>query len=685
VLHQGQAIEMARLHQVGLFQAECPGMVLHDYRLRYELEDGQVIETDDPYRFPSLLSDFDRHLLGEGRHYRNYERLGAHRRQCLDREGVCFTVWAPNAYRVSVVGNFNHWDGRQHPMRCHPGIGVWEIFIPDLSLGEPYKFEILTKNGVLLPLRTDPYGFQFEVRPNTAAIVSDISGFAWNDEDWLRQRPQRQRPDAPLYVYEVHLGSWIRNPSEPDRLLNYRDIAVRLVDYVKEMGFTHIQLMPVSEHPFDGSWGYQCLGYFAPTSRHGSPHDFMWFVDHCHQQGIGVLLDWVPAHFPRDAHGLRLFDGTACYEHADPRQGEHPEWGTMIFNFGRNEVANFLIGSALFWLEHYHIDGLRVDAVASMLYLDYGRKEGEWIPNQYGGNHNLVAAEFIKTCNDTIHERFPDVLMMAEESTSWAKVSRPTAEGGLGFTHKWNMGWMNDTLRYMHRDPIYRKHHQNDLTFSLIYAFNENFVLPLSHDEVVHGKGALLDKMPGDTWQRFANLRLLFGYMYSHPGKKLLFMGGEFGQWQEWRYFQSLDWHLLEQPAHQGIKRLVRDLNLLGRAEPALHRQDFHWDGFEWVDFQDHDACVISFLRKSKHDESSVLVVCHFTPAARDEYVVGVPCPGFYEEVLNTDDVVYGGSGIRNLPGIEAKYEPHTVQQRDYSITIRLPPLGVAIFRVPKS
>lgn len=680
VLMDGEVRAMNRLDAEGFFEAWIPGGRLSfSYRLRLRSDENQLFEIADPYAYRSVLGDVDLHLFGEGTHYKNYERLGGHVRELNGVRGVSFAVWAPNAMRVSVVGDFNFWDGRRHVMRLHPGVGIWDIFIPEIGEGVKYKYEILGPDGTLLPLKTDPYGFYYEVRPKTASIVYDINRYEWKDADWMRDRAKSNALDAPISVYEVHLGSWIRDPADNERLIGYQELAEKLVRYVTEMGFTHVELLPVTEHPFDGSWGYQTLGYFAPTSRHGTPEDFMAFVDYFHRNGIGVIVDWVPAHFPRDDHGLRLFDGTALYEHADPRQGEHPEWGTLVFNYGRNEVANFLLGNALFWFEKYHIDGIRVDAVASMLYLDYGRNHGEWIPNRYGGHENLEAIDFLKRLNELIHQEHPGVLTIAEESTAWGGVSRPTYLGGLGFSLKWNMGWMNDTLRYMHKDPIHRKYHQNDLTFSLVYAFTENFILPLSHDEVVHGKGSLLDKMPGDYRQHFANLRLLFGYMYGHPGKKLLFMGGEFGQWVEWRSYQSLDWHLLEYEPHRGMQQFVRDLNRLLVAEPALHKIDFEYTGFEWIDFHDSESSIIAFLRKGPEEGSELLFACNFTPVARERYRVGVPREGFYRELINSDSQVYGGNNVGNSGGVWA--QKRTSHDQPFSLEITLPPLGVIVLK----
>jgi 1,4-alpha-glucan branching enzyme len=572
----GDPRRMERLHAAGLFEAVFPDhSEAFSYRLEVTAGDG-VTEIDDPYRFPSTLSDYDRHLFAEGTHYGASDKLGAHPREMEGMPGVVFAVWAPNAQRVSVVGDFNRWDGRRHPMRLHPRNGIWEIFIPGLAEGARYKFEILAHSGELRPLKADPYAFAFEVEtPRTAAVVCTLERYQWGDDAWMAERARRNPLERPLAIYEVHLGSWMRAPGDGSRVLTYVELAEKLGAYVADIGFTHVEFLPVTEHPFYGSWGYQTIGYFAPTRRYGSPEDFMHLVDRLHQQGIGVILDWVPAHFPKDPHGLGFFDGTHLYEHADARRGEHPEWGTFIFNYGRHEVANYLIGNALFWFERYHVDGLRVDAVASMLYLDYSRRPGEWIPNEFGGRENLAAMEFLRQMNAAVYRHYPGVMMAAEESTAWPMVSRPTYLGGLGFGFKWNMGWMHDVLDYMQHDPIHRKHHHAQLTFGLLYAWSENFVLPLSHDEVVHGKGSLLQKMPGDEWQRFANLRALYGFLYGHPGAKLLFMGSEFGQAREWNHDQSLDWHLLEiGPYHRGMQRLVRDLNWLFQREPALHEAD---------------------------------------------------------------------------------------------------------------
>ena len=672
--------ELVRIHPDGFFELVFPSeSAVFGYRLRVKDHEGYEWDFEDAYRFPPVLSDFDLHLMGEGTHYKKYERMGAHLKEVEGVRGVAFALWAPNAKRVSVVGNFNKWDGRRHPMRVRGGSGIWELFIPGLAEGETYKYEIKSHYNEFVGLKADPYAFSSEVRPKTASLVADINRYQWHDEEWMANRPTRQGLSTPISIYEAHLGSWRRMPEEGNRMLTYRELAHQLVEYVRQAGFTHIELLPVMEHPLDESWGYQVTGYFAPTSRHGTPEDFMYFVDYCHQNGIGVILDWVPAHFPTDAHGLAYFDGTHLYEHADPRRGEHKDWGTRIFNFGRNEVRNFLWTSALFWLEKYHIDGLRVDAVASMLYLDYSRKAGEWIPNQYGGNEDLDAISFIKRFNELTHERHPGVLTIAEESTAWPGVSRPVYVGGLGFSLKWNMGWMHDTLLYFSKDPIHRKYHHNNLTFSLLYAFNENFALVLSHDEVVHGKKSLLSKMPGDTWQQFANLRSLYAYLYAHPGKKLLFMGGEFGQWIEWNSNASLDWNLLDYEPHRRLKQMMADLNALYRAEPALYEIDFEYPGFDWIDFRDADHSIIAFIRRPKDRSRYLVVICNFTPEPQYHYRVGVPDACFHREALNTDATQYGGSGLTNQPGIQAA--PMPWQSQPCSLELTLPPLGVVILK----
>jgi 1,4-alpha-glucan branching enzyme len=672
---------MTRLHPAGLFEAVF-GERSEPFTYHLEVHDGGTTarRVEDPYRFSSTLSDFDLHLLGEGTHYRAYEKLGAHLVTVDGVSGVRFAVWAPNARRVSVVGDWNGWDGRVHPMRLHPGNGLWEIFIPELGKDVLYKYEILSKTPGPVVLKADPVAFGFELAtPPTASVVTDLH-YAWGDGEWMASRAAKNALDAPIAIYEVHLGSWMRVPEDGNRALTYREAGERLGAYVAEMGYTHVEFLPITEHPFYGSWGYQPIGLYAPTRRYGSPQDFMALVDALHRRGIGVILDWVPAHFPNDPHGLTYFDGTHLYEHEDPRRREHPEWGTRIYNFGRNEVANFLIGSALFWLGTYHIDGLRLDAVASMLYLDYGRKAGEWLPNQFGGRENLEAANFLRRLNEAVYHEHPGVITIAEESTAWPQVSRPTYLGGLGFGLKWNMGWMHDLLDYMNKDPIHRKYHHNHLTFGLLYAWSENFVLPLSHDEVVYGKGSLHRKMPGDDWQRFANLRAFYGFMYGHPGKKLLFMGGEFGQTNEWHHEASLDWHLLEMgPYHRGLQRLVQDLNGLYRTQAALHQVDFLPEGFQWIDCDDADASVVAFLRLARNPEDYLVFVCNFTPLVRRGYRVGVPRGGFYHERINTDAAVYGGSNVGNAGNVLAEAIP--THGHPFSLELALPPLSTLVFR----
>jgi 1,4-alpha-glucan branching enzyme len=672
---------LSPIHPSGLWEAVLPVPGPLVYRLRITDGSGQSYEIEDPYRFPPTLGEVDLHLLAEGTHYRIYDRLGAHVARLEDVDGIVFAVWAPNARRVSVVGDWNGWDGRRHPMRLHPGNGIWELFIPGVSQGARYKFEILARSGEPLALKSDPYATAFEPdTPRTASVVYDLGGYAWGDGAWMAERERRNALDGPMAVYEVHLGSWRRVPEEGDRFLGYRELADALADYVTEMGFTHVELLPVSEHPFYGSWGYQTIGYYAPTRRYGEPKDFMAFVDHLHRRGIGVIIDWVPAHFPEDAHGLVYFDGTYHYEHADPRLREHPDWGTKVFNYGRREVANFLLGNALFWLERYHVDGLRVDAVASMLYLDYSRKAGEWIPNIHGGRENLEAIAFLKRLNEVVYGTHPGVITVAEESTAWPQVSRPVYLGGLGFGLKWNMGWMHDVLDYMRHDSVHRKYHHDRLTFGMLYAWSENFLLPLSHDEVVHGKGSLLRRMPGDDWQRFANLRLLYGFMWAYPGKKLLFMGGELGQRSEWYHETSLDWHLLEGgPYHRGVQRLVADLNRLYRAEPALHQLDFEPAGFQWMDCSDSEQSIVSFCRFARDAETLILCACNFTPVPRPGYRVGVPREGFYAEVLNTDSELYGGSNTGNGGGVLS--QPLPWHGQPHSVLLTLPPLGAVLLR----
>jgi len=680
----GKLVPMEKTHADGFFEAGFPDRAeAFPYRLKVENHEGHSWELVDPYAFEPVLTDFDLHLLGEGTHLHNYERLGAHLRTHQGFRGVNFAVWAPNAQRVSVVGNFNHWDGRRHQMRNRGATGIWEIFIPDLCEGEVYKFEIKSRHHNYTVQKSDPYGLAAEFRPKTASVVWDISRLKWGDKEWMDSRAQRQALDQPMSIYEVHLGSWKRKAGQENPFLSYRELAEDLVAHLKHTHFTHVELMPITEHPFDGSWGYQPVGYFTPTARHGTPDDFAYFIDQLHQNGIGVILDWVPAHFPNDVHGLGYFDGTHLYEHADPRLGEHRDWGTKIFNYGRPEVRNFLFGNALFWLDRYHIDGLRVDAVASMLYLDYSRNPGEWVPNVFGGNENLEAIDFLKQLNEICHREHPGILTIAEESTSWSGVSRPTYLGGLGFSLKWNMGWMNDTLRYFAKDPVYRKYEHGGLTFSMIYAFSENFILPLSHDEVVHGKRSLLDKMPGDLWQKFANLRLLYGYMFGHPGKKLLYMGDEIAQWREWNHDESIDWHLLDWRDHRGVFQLVTDLNALYRDQASLHQIDFDWLGYEWLELHDWENSVLAFLRRAKDPADAMVVVANFTPVVRENYRVGVPTEGFYEEVLNTDADYYGGSNAGNHGGVWSQPEPHA--GRPFHISLRLPPLGVLFLKVPRT
>jgi len=626
----------------------------------------------------SVLSEFDRYLLAEGTFHRAYQKLGAHITERDGQRGVQFAVWAPNAKMTSVIGEFNDWNPLANRMEPSPA-GVWETFIPRMGPGEIYKYHLESNYGGYSVDKADPYGFAAEIRPHTASRVWELESYAWRDGSWMAARGKSNALDAPISIYEVHLGSWRRVPEEKSRWLSYRELAPLLAEYVHNAGFTHVELLPVMEHPFDGSWGYETTGYFAPTSRFGTPSDFMYFVDYLHQQGIGVILDWVPAHFPKDEAGLGYFDGTHLYEHSDPRQGEHPDWNTFVFNYGRNEVRSFLISNALFWFDKYHVDGLRVDAVASMLYLDYGRREGEWMPNRYGGRENIDAIEFLRSVNEHVYAAFPDVMMIAEESTAWPQVSRPLYVGGLGFGFKWNMGWMHDMLSYMSQDPVFRSYHHNKITFSLLYAFTENFVLPYSHDEVVYGKGSMLRKLPGDDWQKFANLRLLYGFMFGHPGKKLLFMGSEFGQWSEWNHETSLDWHLLDTPLHRALQRWVRDLNTFYRGQRALHELDFDSGGFAWVDCTDFQRSVISFLRRGRNPADQLLLVCNFTPVVRQNYRVGVPRSGLWKELLNSDALLYGGSGQGNFGGVEAV--PLPVHGQPFSLSMTLPPLGMLVYQ----
>jgi 1,4-alpha-glucan branching enzyme len=674
----GQALaELSREHPSGLFVSGLGSRPMpFAYRLRLEAG-GQTFEIHDPYRFGEILGELDVYLIGEGNHLQIYEKLGAHPMEMEGVAGVGFLVWAPSASRVSVVGSFNAWDGRRHPMRKRVECGVWELFVPELGQGAVYKFEIKGPQGELLPLKADPFAFAAERPPRTASLVHGLGERAWSDQDWMSQRAAANARDAPISIYECHLGSWMRVPEDGNRYLSYREMADRLVPYVRDMGFTHLELMPISEYPFDGSWGYQPIGLFAPTSRYGGPADFGFFVDACHRAGIGVLLDWVPGHFPTDAHGLGLFDGTHLYEHADPRQGFQLDWNTLIYNYGRREVTNFLLANALFWLKHYHVDGLRVDAVASMLYLDYSRKPGEWIPNAFGGNENLDAIALLKRMNELAFGEAEGATTVAEESTAWPSVSRPVYLGGLGFGYKWNMGWMHDTLEYASLEPIYRKYHHHNLTFGLVYAFSENFVLPLSHDEVVHGKGSLLGKMPGDRWQKFANLRAYYGFMFAHPGKKLLFMGGEIAQEREWNHDSSLDWHLLDDPMHHGVQALLRDLNRLYRELPAMHQLDCEAAGFEWLELHDSDQSVVAFLRRGADPARIAVVLCNFTPVPRQGYRIGVPFGGHYSERVNTDASLYGGSNLGNYGGVTA--EQRSSHGRPYSLCLTLPPLATVI------
>jgi len=674
---EGALWPMQRTHEAGLFEvriAERPEVFR--YELRVEDSCGRQRTSRDPYSFLPILGDLDLHLFNEGNHLRLWEMLGAHLMTVDGATGVHFAVWAPNGRRVSVAGDFNGWDGRWHPMRPLGSSGVWELFVPGLIEGEKYKFEIKTQDGQLR-LKSDPMAYYYEPRPKTASIVYDLDIYRWRDDEWMEARAGRKPHEEPVNIYEVHLGSWRRG--KDNRFLTYAELADQLLDYVVEMGYTHLELLPAAEHPFDGSWGYQVTGYYAPTSRYGAPADFMYFVDRCHQRGIGVILDWVPAHFPRDDFALRWFDGTALYEHADPRKGEHQDWKTMIFNYGRHEVRNFLVANALFWLERYHVDGLRVDAVASMLYLDYSRKPGEWIPNQYGGNENLEAIALIKRTNELAYGKFPGVMMVAEESTAFAGVSRPVHLGGLGFGFKWNMGWMHDVLQYMSLDAVHRKYHQDGLTFGLVYAFSENFILVLSHDEVVHGKRSLLGRMPGDTWQKFANLRLLYAFMLAHPGKKMLFMGGEFAQIREWDANSSLNWELLELENHKALHQLVRDLNRFYRCESCLWEVDHNGAGFEWIDFHDANNSVVSFLRRGTSGPP-IIWVFNFTPVIRRGYRVGVPEAGFYSELVNSDSSRYGGSNVGNLGGVLAEKIPQA--GRPFSLHLTLPPLAALAFKL---
>src|SRR5687767_7297513 len=675
VLPEGrEAVPMER-ETGSLFSAFLPNAALPlRYRLRFHFAGDTVWERDDPYRFLPTIGEIDAHLFAEGTHRRLWEKLGAHVRTIDGIRGVAFAVWAPNARRVSVVGEFCGWDGRVYPMRTIGSSGIWELFVPEIGAGALYKYEIITQAGVPR-LKTDPFAFKMEQMPGTASIVVDEHAYGWEDHDWMERRPHRDVPREPMLIYEAHLGSWARVPEDDNRPLTYREIAPRLVEHVRRLGFTHIELLPVSEHPFTGSWGYQVSGYFAPTSRYGTPDDFRYFVDVCHRAGIGVLLDWVPAHFPKDDFALRRFDGTALFEHEDPRLGEHPDWGTLIFNYGRHEVRNFLMANALYWLDEFHVDGLRVDAVASMLYLDYSRQPGEWLRNRYGGRENLEAIDFLRSVNETVRTEYPGCFTVAEESTAWPGVTKPVHEGGLGFTFKWNMGWMHDTLEYFSKDPLYRPWHHDQLTFAMMYEYSERFIMPLSHDEVVHLKKSMLEKMPGDQWNKFANLRALYAYQYTRPGKAMMFMGMEIGQSREWNHDVSIDWHLANEPGHGALAHFLRDLGRLYRERPALWRRDHEPEGFSWIDVADRDNAVISYVRRDGSDH--VVVVLNLTPVPREEYRIGAPAAGTYVQLMSTDDAAYGGSGYHTRSRVETENAPmHGYQQ---SMRLTLPPLGAVV------
>ncbi|MBF0279664.1 MAG: 1,4-alpha-glucan branching protein GlgB [SAR324 cluster bacterium] len=671
------AVSLKQIHAGGLFEIILePLSALIPYRLVLDYAGGGQVIRHDPFYFSPQLTEFDTHLFSQGNHHQIYRKLGAHPVNLEGIAGTLFAVWAPNAKRVSVVGSFNQWDGRKHPMQSHVNVGIWELFIPDVAEGDMYKYEIKTHTNDIL-LKADPYGFSMEERPKTSSMVVNLEGFEWQDEQWIEQRASQNVLEQAINIYEVHLGSWRRSPQENDRFLSYRETVETLIPYVKEMGYTHIELLPISEHPLDASWGYQVTGYFAPSARYGSPQDFMYFVNRCHQEGIGVILDWVPGHFPKDEFGLANFDGTCLYEHMDDRLGEHKEWGTLTFNYGRHEIRNFLIANALFWFDFYHIDGIRVDAVASMLYLDYNRKEGEWLPNRYGGNEHIEAIDFLRQLNETLFQYYPGILSIAEESTAWPGVSHPTYTGGLGFNLKWNMGWMNDTLRYIALDPVYRKYDHHLCSFSLVYAFSENYVLPISHDEVVHGKRALLDKMPGDYWQKRANFRIYLAYQMAHPGKKLLFMGSEFGQWQEWRESKSLDWHLLESEDHQRLRGFCKNLNWFYRNHPALFTDDFKDSGFQWIDLHNSEQSILSFMRKDRSEqaEKPVIFIFNFTPVPRDHYLLGVPESGRYLKILDSDLPEFDGSGYNQQEEIWS--DPVPWHGQPCQASINLPPLAV--------
>ena len=674
------AVDFQCIHPKGLFQVYLqPLAELPPYQLVVDYKDGNREIKYDPYFFSAQLSDYDLYLFGQGNHHQLYKKLGAH---LIERDGIVgtlFAVWAPNAQRVSVVGDFNYWDGRKHLMESRGSSGVWELFIPGVEAGALYKYELYCQDG-MTRMKSDPYAFQMQLRPETASVVSAIDGYQWRDQNWMQQRSQLNVFEQPINIYEVHLGSWKRAAEQQERFLTYIELADELIAYVKDMGYTHIELMGVAEYPFDGSWGYQVVGYFAPTSRYGTPKELMYFIDRCHQAGIGVIMDWVPAHFPKDEHGLAYFDGTALYEHDDPRMGEHQDWGTKIFNYGRNEVKNFLIASALYWLEYFHIDGIRVDAVASMIYLDYSREEGEWIPNEYGGRENLDAIDFLKSLNEAIFHYHPGILSVAEESTAFTGVTNPTYVGGLGFNMKWNMGWMNDSLRYIELDPVYRCYDSHLLTFSMIYAYSEKYILPISHDEVVHGKRSLIAKMPGDDWQKQANYRLYLTFMFGHPGKKLLFMGNEFGQWEEWTESQSLNWRHLEHAFHQRLQHFCRQLNHLYLQQPVLYQNDYDASGFEWIDMHDHDNSVYSFLRRAApgSDAPPLIFVFNFTPVPREQYAIGVPDAGTYKKLFDSDLSEFGGNDYNQQQEIAS--ENLWWHNRPYRLALDLPPLGALVY-----
>ena len=689
---------MESVHHPHFFECTIETQELANYQLRVQQGEHERV-IYDPYAFRSpKLTDTDIQLFSEGNHHRIYEKLGSHPATIEGVEGVYFAVWAPNARNISVLGNFNQWDGREHQMRKREN-GIWELFIPEIGVGTTYKYEVKNQEGHIYE-KSDPYGFYREVRPDTASIVADLEQYQWNDADWIEKRRQSDPLKQPVSIYEVHLGSWLHASSEEKmpllsgkadavpvnelkahaRFLSYYELVDKLIPYIKELGYTHIELLPIAEHPFDGSWGYQVTGYYAPTSRYGTPEDFMYFVDQCHQNGIGVIVDWVPGHFPKDTHGLAFFDGTHLYEHADPRQGEHKEWGTLVFNYSRNEVRNFLVANVLFWFDKYHIDGIRVDAVASMLYLDYARKDGEWVANEYGGRENLQAVNFLRQVNDALFQYFPGTLSIAEESTAWPMVSWPTYAGGLGFNLKWNMGWMHDMLDYFSMDPWFRQFHQNNVTFSMWYHHSENYMLALSHDEVVHGKNNMIGKMPGDEWQKFANVRCLFAYMFAHPGKKTMFMSMEFGQWSEWNVWADLDWQLLQYDSHKQLKQFFSELNALYKSEPALYTQDFEEQGFEWIDCSDNRHSVVSFVRRDKASDDFIVTICNFTPQPHSHYRIGVPAPGFYTEIFNSDARKYGGSNVGNLGG--KCTDEWSFHNRPYSIDLSLPPLATLMLKL---